>query len=252
MSNWLGRSQYWLAISGAFMKTFLKVFIFVLTLPFGGLAVVLAIIGIYSGWATPETAYRWTMDALPWVIGLSAFLAASYVSIKDRHALAEIHTPRIKMEYYGTDFSASEHTGELDGVLAYIELTGLSHREIHFHLWCSDAMYTEKGKQQLLLNIGNGLHRKLTRTETHRVAVLQLSWITVPSPIILCLLPYQQYQDHLMSGGKFLVNISAFGEMEPVHIQLRCWAEDKKFLVEEVKPMENLASVREALNTTRG
>jgi hypothetical protein len=57
-------------------------------------------------------------------------------------------------------------------------------------------------------------------------------------------LPYQQHQGLFLSGGKFLINVSAFGAMEPVHIQLRCWAEDRKFIVEEVKPMLSLDALR--------
>jgi hypothetical protein len=143
MDAWLLTVQYWLSISGAFMKAFLKVFVVFLGVPFGAATAVLGIVGIYSGWATPEAAFRWTMDALPWIIGLSSFLAAGFVSVKDKHALAELMRPRIKMEYYGTDFSEDDNSGELTGVLAYIVLTGLSHGEVHFHLWCSDAMYAE-------------------------------------------------------------------------------------------------------------
>jgi hypothetical protein len=226
------------------MKAFVKVFVVFLGVPFGAAAAALGIIGIYSGWATPEAAFKWTMGMLPWIIGLSAFLAAGFVSVKDKHALAELTTPRIKIAYYGTDFSEDERDSTIDGVLAYIELTGLSHKRVDFHVWCSDAMHTERGKQNLLLTKREGWHRFLTRTEIHRLAVLKLEWNTVPAPFIRCLLPYQQHQDHFMSGGKFLINISAFGEMEPIHIQLRCWAEDKKFRVEEVKPMLSLADLR--------
>jgi hypothetical protein len=50
------------------------------------------------------------------------------------------------------------------------------------------------------------------------------------------------HQDEIERGDEFLVTISAYGQMELAHIQLRCWTRDQKFHVEEVKPTKQLTS----------
>jgi hypothetical protein len=199
--------------------------------------------GIYTGLSDPHAAEEFVRKWLVFWLGFSGFITGLVISIKYKYELHTIITPRIGMKYHGTDFSTNSETDEINGVIAYIELIGLSHKQVHFYLWCSDASRTGRGKQHLELRIGKGLHRFLTRTERHRLPVLLFRWDRIPFPFIECLLPYQQHQDHLISGEQFLINISAFGEMEPVHLQLRCWCEDKKFRVEEVMPMENLDSL---------
>jgi len=195
------------------------------------------LLGFKTGLSEGDTAK--VMIWLPYCIGVSSFISGLIASIRYQYELVKIKTPKIEMEYYGTDFKVENNN--VIGVAAYIELTGVSTGETHFYIYCSDVKATRKGSQNLRLNRGSGMHRFLPRGEKTRIQVLLLEWNGVPAPYIKCCVPWQGHEDEIARGGEFLVNLSAFGDMEPVHIQLRCGADLKnhsKFLVEQVIPME--------------
>lgn len=225
------------------MKAFLKVFILFVAFPLGSAGIALAALGIYTGWVTPEVAIKWVADMLPWIIGLSAFISASIVSVKDRHALLELIKPRILIEFHGTN-TYYKYNKAGDGILASIKLTGLCHKRVDFHVYCSASISTKPGSQTLLIETGDGTHRFLAGPEPHLLPVLRYDWNIAP-PFIVCLVAANHMlTTQEMTGGEFMVTISAYGEMEPAHIQLHFWADDNKFCVEEVKPVQTLNELR--------
>jgi len=226
----------WADAAWAYMKTYASVFMWFLVLPTGGLFLVLVVMGLF-GAINEDSAVELNRKMLPWIIASSGFLAGLIVSIQDRHTLGEIVRPRIKMEYHGTDFRIED--SRAIGVFAYIKLTGLCHEPVHFEVYCSDVTATNRGSQNLHRHVGVGTHRVLSRTEPELLPVLLYDWNKVPGPFIECLVASKLHQDEIERGDEFLVTISAYGKMEPAHIQLRCWIRDQKFNVEEVKPTNN-------------
>lgn len=227
------------------MKTFLWVFTGLLFLPFAPAAIFLGVMGIYSGWSTPEATIQWIINASPWIVTVSSFTAGLIVSSRDRHKLLELSTPSVSLDLF------KEIQEDIEGVQrAFLEVTGLSANKVKIEVFGTDVRAnTPTGYDiygRFILHIASGVAQSFSvhRGETHRSIPIIRYNPCEGGPSIHVEIPLQIPTTDIIRGDEFVLSLSAFGGTKPASMTLRFGVdyETRRLWVQKEGSTERLVS----------